>query len=293
MYQPFRFGVIASTTQSRQSWISTARRVEELGYTTLLAQDNPLNGLASFAALTMAVEATTSLRVGSFAFCNDYRHPALLAREVAMLDLLSEGRFEFGIGIGGDAAQYTPLGLPFETEDIRISRLEEALYILKALFLEGRVNFSGTHYTLTNMKETPKPFQKPHPLICMHGASKRMLTLAAREADIVGIEPKLMNTGTGIDTEDVSLTQKIGWIREAAGERFAQIELCKTAFDLWPTDGPIKVLVGGNFPFMHMRTDQIVTYLLDQRADSGISYIQIIDAQMENFAPVVAQLAGK
>lgn len=291
MHRPFRFGVIASTTQSRQTWISTVRRAEELGYTTLLAWDNPLNGLASFTALTMAIEATTSMHVGCFAFCNDYRHPALLTREVAMLDLLSEGRFEFGIGTGRGAAYYTSLGLPFETAGIRISRLEEALHILKGLFTEEKVNFSGTYYTLTNMKGVPKPFQKPHPPIHIHGASKRMLTLAAREADIVGIEPKLMDTG--IDSADVSLEQKIAWIREAAGERFTQIELCRTAFDLWPTDGPIKVLVGGNFPFIHMCTDQIVTYLLDQRADLGISYIQIIDVQMENFAPIVAQLAGK
>jgi Luciferase-like monooxygenase len=155
------------------------------------------------------------------------------------------------------------------------------------LFTEEKVDFAGKYYTLTNMKGIPKPFQKPHPPIHIHGASKRMLTLAAREADIVGIEPKLR------DQADVPLEQKIAWVREAAGERFAQIELCRTALDLWPTDGPIKVLLGGDFPFMLMRIDQIITYLLEQRADLGVSYIQVFDAQMENFAPVVAELAGK
>ena len=152
MNRPFRFGVVASHAPSHTAWISTARRVEELGYATLLVVDRMGAGLAPFTALAVAAEATTSLRVGTFVFCNDFRHPAVLAKEAATLDLLSEGRFELGLGAGVGPSDYNQMGIPFESAGTRVSRLEESLQIIKQLFTEEIVNFSGKYYTINRVE---------------------------------------------------------------------------------------------------------------------------------------------
>src|SRR6266516_1377314 len=139
MHKPFRFGVVVSHAPSHTAWITTARRVEELGYASLLMPDRPsIGGLAPLTALAVAAEATTTLRVGSYVFCNDYRHPVLLAREAATLDLLSEGRFELGLGAGVGPTEFQQLGLPFPSS--RVGHLAEALQLIKQLFTEEMVN---------------------------------------------------------------------------------------------------------------------------------------------------------
>src|SRR6266567_529357 len=152
MYRPFRFGVVIANALSRTAFVTLARRAEELGYTTLLMPDRTITGLAPLTALAIAAEATTSLRVGSYVFCNDYRHPALLAKEVATLDFLSGGRFELGLGAGVGPFDYQQVGLPFEDAGTRVGRLEEALSIIKRFFTEERVNFTGRHYKITEMR---------------------------------------------------------------------------------------------------------------------------------------------
>src|SRR5436853_128611 len=149
MHRPFRFGVVSGQVQSHTAWITTARRAEQLGYATLLVVDRISMGLAPFSALAMAAGATTTLRVGTFVFCNDFRHPAVLAKEAATLDLLSEGRFELGIGAGYDPNDYTQTGIPFDPPGVRLSRLEETLLIVQQFFTEETVNFSGQHFTIT------------------------------------------------------------------------------------------------------------------------------------------------
>jgi alkanesulfonate monooxygenase SsuD/methylene tetrahydromethanopterin reductase-like flavin-dependent oxidoreductase (luciferase family) len=137
MHRPFRFGVVVTHAQSHNAWITTARRVEELGYATLLMPDRPsIGGLAPLTALAVAAEATTALRVGSYVFCNDYRHPLLLAREAATLDLLSEGRFELGLGAGVGPAEFQQMGIPFASAGTRIGHLKECLQLMKQLFTE-------------------------------------------------------------------------------------------------------------------------------------------------------------
>ena len=172
MHRPFRFGVVTGNAQSHTEWVTLARKAEELGYATLLIPDRTTMGLAPFTALAVAAEATTALRIGSFVFCNDYRHPALLAKEVATLDLLSQGRFELGLGVGAGPVDYKQLGLPFESAGARVSRLEEALHIIKRLFSEEIVNFSGKYYTITDMKGLPRPVQKPYLPIFIGSAGK-------------------------------------------------------------------------------------------------------------------------
>lgn len=294
MHRPFRFGVVPSSTPSHKAWIEQARRAEALGYATLLLPDRTMMGLAPLTALAVAAEATTSLRVGSFVFCNDYRHPALLAKEVATLDLLSDGRFELGLGAGAGPMDYKQLGISFESAGTRVGRLDEALSIIKQLFTEDVVNFSGKYYTITNMRGLPRPVQQPHPPIFIGGSGKRTLTIAARKADIIAPTAGIGTQET--DEAGITLAEKVAWIREAAGERFAHLELSQTAYYLAITDSPVPVdRQSGAPPFepIAMSIEQATEHLLERRERYGFSYIQLYGGQMENFAPVVARLAGK
>lgn len=295
MYRPFRFSVVITNAPSGTAFVKLARRAEELGYATLLMPDRTITGLAPLTALAIAAEATTSLRVGSYMFCNDYRHPALLAKEVATLDFLSGGRFELGLGAGAGPFDYQQLGLPFDKGDERVDRFEEALSVIKKLFTEESVNFSGKHYTIMGMKGLPRPIQEPHPPFAIGGTGKRMLSLAAREADNISIMFRLPTQG--VDAENESLQQKLAWVRKAAGERFARLELSQLAYVLAINDGRTDRGFEGDgppIPRIVMSAGQAVEHLLEQRERYGFSYIPVYGgAQMENFAPVVARLAGK
>ena len=295
MHRPFRFGVVAASAPSRTAWITTARRVEELGYATLLMPDRPtIGGLAPLTALAVAAGATTSLRIGSYVFCNEYRHQVLLAREAATLDLLSEGRFELGLGAGVGPSEFQQLGIPFANAGTRVGHLEETLQMIKQLFTEETVNFTGKYYTITEMRGYPRPVQKPHMPILVAGAGERMLKLAAREADIIAIGSRI--TRQGLDPTDASLEQKIAWIKETAGKRFADLELSQTVYDLVITDSgtDLSSQAGGPpIPKRPLQTEQAVAHLLEQRDRYGFSYLQVYEGQVENFAPVVARLAGK
>jgi probable F420-dependent oxidoreductase len=295
MPRAFRFGVTAGYAPSRTIWVNIARRAEELGYSTLLIPDRTSVGiLAPIPALAVAASATTTLHVGSYVFCNGYRHPVLLAREAATLDLLTDGRFELGLGAGVSSVEFEQMGIPFASAGARVGQLEETIQVMKQLFREETVNFSGKHYTITGLKGNLKPAQKPHMPILVAGAGEKMLKLAAREADIIAIGSKI--TARGPDPTDATLEQKIAWIKEVAGEHFADLELSQTIYDLEITDSrtPLSSQQGGWFiPKRPLSTEQAVAHLLEQRDLYGFSYLQIQAAQVENFAPVVAQLAGK
>jgi probable F420-dependent oxidoreductase len=295
MPRPFRFGVTAGSAPSRAIWVRIARRAEELGYSTLLIPDRTSVGiLAPMPALAVAASVTTSLRVGSYVFCNGYRHPVLLAREAATLDLLTDGRLELGLGAGTSSTEFEQMGLPFASAGARVGHLEETIQVIKQLFTEETVNFTGKYYTITGMKGNIRPAQKPHMPILVAGAGEKMLKLAAREADVIAIGSKI--TAQGADPTDATLEQKIAWIKEAAGDREADLELSQTIYDLEITDSgiPLSSQQGGWFiPKRPLSTKQAVAHLLEQRDRYGFSYLQIQAAQMENFAPVVAQLAGK
>ena len=295
MPQPFRFGVTAAYAPSHTAWITTARRAEELGYSTLLIPDRmSVGSLAPMPALAIAAEATTILRLGSFVFCNEYRHPVMLAREAATLDMLSEGRFELGLGAGVSSDEFQRMGLPFANAGTRVGHLEETLQLLKLLFTEETVNFSGKYYTITELKGKIKTVQQPHPPLLVAGAGERMLKLAAREANIIAIGSKI--GARGVDPTDASLEQKIAWIKEAAGPREDDLELSQTIFDVEITDSkvaPSPQAGGWVIPKRPFSTEQAIAQLLEQRDRYGFSYLQVSEGQMENFAPVVARLAGK
>ncbi len=307
--RPFRFGVVAESAPSREQWVTLVRRAEDLGYSTFLLADHFVNEFPPIAALMAAADATSILRVGSFVFDNDFRHPALLAKEVATLDLLSGGRFELGIGAGWHRDEYEQVGLPFESAGIRINRLEEAIQVIKQFFTEDIVTFAGKHYTVSDLKAFPKPVQRPHPPIFIGGGGKRLLSLAGREADIVGLHLKVNDDGTvdAWERSEAAIAQKVEWVRQAAGERFAILEFNLLIGTIIITDdrqqgaeqyirergrpGTTVEQLLANPYLLIGSVEQITEKIQRLRELFGISYIVVDSEYMELFAPVVGRLA--
>jgi probable F420-dependent oxidoreductase len=306
---PFRFGVQLSDAGSGAEWREKARKIEGLGYSTLFVPDHFGEQVGPLVALTVAAEATSSLKVGSLVFGNDYRHPVVLAKEVATLDLFSEGRFEFGLGAGWMTSDYDESGLVEDSAGTRISRMAESLAIMKSLWSTGEATFEGEHYRITGAKGFPEPAQRPHPPIIIGGGGRRVLGIAAREADIVGVNPSLAAGHVGREVLETTSAdfylQRIEWIREAAGARFESLELqCLTfVIQIVPNhDEAVAQLAGalsvapehvqGSPLILIGSTDQIVDTLLERRDTFGFTYIVIHEAEMEAFAPVVDALSG-
>ncbi len=309
MSRPFRFGVIVYQAKSKDEWVGKARKAEGLGYSMFLVPDHFGDQLAAVPALVAAAEATASIRLGSSVFDNDFRHPVMLAKEAATIDLLSGGRFELGIGAGWEQAEYEQAGISFDAGNVRVSRLEEALHIIKGLFAEEPLSFSGKYYTVTNLAGFPKPIQRPHPPIFVGGGGKRILSIAAREANIVGFDPRSRVDGSGLDVTDATseaMERKVTWVRQAAGERFNELELNTIVFTVVVTDQRQQASeqLAQRFqmtaeqilevPHCLVGTvEQISEDLLYRRERYGISYVSVFDESTEAFAPVVARLAGK
>jgi probable F420-dependent oxidoreductase len=284
--KPFRFGIVTdSVNLSRSAWIALAQRAEELGYATLHLPDSTPQ--ASLTSMAVAATATTTLRVGSFVFVNDYRNPALLAREIATLDRLSDGRVEMGLGAGNWPLDFQQLGIPFEKAAVRFSRFQEGFSIIKAFFSNEVVNFSGNFYTVKDLQGCPTSVQRPHPPIFIGSGGRRMLTLAACEADIIA----------PIAQQPEEMEEKIGWIQETAGERFEHLTFSQSIFNIELTDSPVAAsplpqggIQGESLP---MTREQAIEYLEQQREKYGLSYFYLRERQIENFAPVLTRLNGK
>ena len=306
--RPFRFGVTAPTPSAGTDWVERARRVEQLGYSILVVPDHFRDHLAPVPALTAAALATTRLRVGSLVFSNDFRHPAVLAKEAATIDVLSGGRFELGLGGGWLRAEYDQTGIPFDAPGTRIERLEEAVTIIKGLLAGERVTFAGRHYTIADLEGRPTPIQRPHPPIAIGGGGRRTLTLAAREASIVGLVPRARRDGSGLDLTDLSdaaTRQKLEWVRSAAGDRFESLEIHAliqavavadrrtAAADDLASRFKVAREVVLETPYVLLGTvEEICESLRQRRERYGISYLTVFERDMEVFAPVVARLAG-
>jgi len=305
----FRFSVTERRASSAKEWRERARLVESIGYSTLNMPDHFGDQLAPIAALMSAADATTRLRVCSLVFDNDYRHPVVLAKEAATLDLLSEGRLDFGLGAGWMTTDYEQSGIPLDPPGVRIDRMAEALTIIKSFFAGGTVLFTGKHYKVEDLEAFPRVVQKPHPPIVLGGGGRRMLQLAAREADIVSvnynlsegrINRKLVQTGLAEATKE-----KLLWIKEAAGDRFSEIELAVSIFVANVTDdrdAVAEVMAPGigceprdvlEIPhFLIGTVEQIVEDLKARRERFGISYLAIPGEAAEAMAPVVERLTG-
>jgi probable F420-dependent oxidoreductase len=304
--RPFRFGVQASRMESAKAWIDFARQVESLGYSVLTMPDHFSDQLAPVPALMAAADATTTLRVGALVWDNDYRHPAMLAKELATLDLLSEGRLEVGIGAGWQKVDYDHTGIPYDPPGVRVDRFVEGVRVIKGLFADGPLTFAGEYYTITDYDGMPKPLQK-FPPILIGGGGKRVLTIAAREADIVGINGNLRSGIIGPDAiasmTAEAVDEKVALVKAAAGER--PIELNVRSFVMNVTDSRIAVaenlasMVGFTdeavlaSPFVLVgTTNQIIDDLQARRERWGFSYVIVGPDEVEAFAPVVEELAG-
>ena len=304
--RPFRFGAGSHATATAAEYAEAARRIEGLGYDIFVVPDHFEQAwFAVGPALVTAANATTTLRVGSLVYSNNFRHPALLAREAATVDVLTDGRLEFGIGAGYYLPEYSQTGIELPPAHARVDSLREALTVIKGLWSSGPVTFGGEHYTINGMEGWPKPIQRPHPPIQVGGGGKRMLALAAQQADIVGIIAQSLKAGGidyGADTDAV-VAKKVAWVREAAGERFAQLELAVLIWQVVVTDHRSSA-AEEIAPRRGMTADQVLAspyFLIGSLASilenvqalrerHGITYLTVFPSDVEVFAPVVAQL---
>ena len=309
MTKPFRFAVQTSTASDGKAWREKARQIEDLGYSTLFIPDHFGEQWGPIVGMAIAAEATDRLIVGSLVFDNDYRHPIVLAKEMATLDLATEGRVEFGIGAGWMRSDYDESGLAYDSPGSRIDRMVEGLDIVKQLWRDGSANLKGEHYSVTNAQGLPRPHTPGGPKVIIGGGGKRVLSIAAREADIVGVNP---NLGAGYVGPEVAQSsrgeryaERIDWIRAAAGDRFDEIELqcltfmvqftddSKAAYDnlaplfgLTPEEArEVPIALAGT-------ADEIAETLRERRERYGFSYVVVHEGEMEEFAKVVGQLAG-
>ena len=290
---------------NRAEWQELARKAEWLGYSTLLLPDHFGRQLSPLPALQAAAMATSSLHVGTIVLDNDFRHPVVLAKDAATMHLMTDGRFELGIGAGWMEADYRWSGMQFDPPGVRVSRLAESVQIIRGLWDEGPVTFHGDHYQVENLDGFPKPVTKLPILIA--GSRKRMLTLAAQYADIVGIEDhQFAERATGAATIHPAVAaEQVAIVREAAGARFAELELNVFAARVEVTDKPVEAaeamaaqlqttreMVESSASFLIGSVEKIVETLQQRREQSGLSYIMVFDRVMDAFAPVVARLAG-
>lgn len=305
---PFRFAVQQASASTAEEWAALARRAESLGYDLLVMPDHLGNQLSPFAALAAAAAATTRLRIGAFVFANDYRHPLMLAREAATLDVLSGGRFEMGMGAGWMTSDYRELGMTYDPAPRRVDRLEEAVPLVKRLLAGEVVTHRGEHYQMDRASAGVPTVQRPRPPLAIGGGGPRMLKLAAREADIVGLIPGFSERGWHLfgQATEKATAEKIGRIKEAAGDRFERLEI-----NVWLASAGLAgsgnsllssaaaaamgaATVVYDSPYVLYGTLGSVREKLQRRREElGISYYTLPSRSMESMAPLVEALAGK
>ena len=316
--RPFRFlGLAAAGIVDGPVLASIAHRAESTGYSVLILPDHLLAQHAPVPLLATVAAVTERIRVGTFVFNAGLRHPAVLAQDLASLDVLSGGRLEIGIGAGWNQPEHAAIGLPFPPVGTRVSQLAEAITVLKGCLGDGPFSFDGEHYTITEHDGQPKPVQRPHPPVFVGGGGRRLLTLAGQQADIVGLSVRLLPGDPRTPRPDPrSLTaaateEKLGWVRHAAGDRFDQLEL-----NTYPTGGPV-VVTDRARPVAQERADRLyqrtgIEITADELLESPHTFIGSIDGLTQKFvelrerfgissimvgeidelAPVVERLAG-
>jgi len=290
-------------------WTELARKVEDLGYSTLTMADHFTDQMAPGPALAAAASVTTELRVGTLVYCNDYRHPVVLAKEVATLDLLSDGRFEFGLGAGWMTTDYEETGIELARPGIRIDRMVESLSICRGLLAGEEVTHNGEHYSISGHTAGPGATQKPMPPLLIGGGGKRVLSIAGREADIVGINVNLASGTIGPEAgANATLEytdEKLEWIKTAAGDRYDDVEIqvrVHVASVTTNRNDFADALAGGlglsrdqalTSPHLLAGTiEEICDELVARRDRWDMSYIGLGVESIDQLAPVVAKLAG-
>jgi probable F420-dependent oxidoreductase len=305
--RPFRFGVHLLEAKSAAEWAEKGRAAEALGYTVLTVPDH-IGGQFAYAPALTAVAAATALRIGTLVLDNDFRHPALVASETATLDLLSDGRYELGIGAGWMQQDYDRLGVPFGPPAVRVQRLFESVRIVKGLLRGEAVTEAGRYYRVTDLTGYPPPVQRPHPPLLIGAGGRRMLAFAAREADIVSVIPRTSgpNQLSLADLPAAVVAEQVRAVQAAAGERFDTLELHLLIQRVMITDDRAAAAqslaatwkfapeVALDSPYLLIGTaDAIAASIRANRERFGISYLTVFERDMDAFAPVVALLAGE
>ncbi|MEM9040644.1 MAG: TIGR03621 family F420-dependent LLM class oxidoreductase [Actinomycetota bacterium] len=309
--RPFRFGVQLQRAESGAAWAEQARRIESLGYSTATMPDHFDQQFAPMPALTAVLSATTTLRAGALVYDNDYKHPLVLAKELATQDVLSEGRVEIGLGAGWMISDYEQAGMPYDRPGMRIDRMVEGLDVIEGLMADGPFSFEGEHYTISEHDGFPLPVQRPRPPVLIGGGGPRMLRIAAQRADIVGVNGTL-HAGV-IGPEAIStmtydaVVEKVGIVADAARDagRLDEIEMNVRTFFVSITDDrdaqvdamaqmiSVEPHMIRTSPFALVGSpDQIADDLVQRREEFGFSYVIVGAAEIDTFAPVVAKLAG-
>ena len=310
MAHPFRFACEIHAPFEGRSWPDTFREIEQLGYATAFLPDHFHEGPGPLAAMAAGATATSTLIVGSLVLDCDFRHPAVLARELATIDHLAEGRLEVGLGAGWRAEDYRTAGIAMDRPGVRVSRMIEHTAVLRGLWGDGPFDFAGDHYTITELDGTPKPLTPGGPKLLIGGGAPRVLRFAGATADIVGVNASIhsgeIDTDAARDGLPERIDEKVAWVREGAGDRFDALELnawlavaevtddqqglaelVAPMFDATPAEvlsSPL-ALIGS--------PAQIAEQLAARRDRWGYSYHVIPGDRAHVFAPIVAELTGR
>jgi len=308
-----RFATQLNTAASRDALVARAQEAEARGFSAITVADHFRPGeLAPLVAMTAMADATTSIHIGSNVLGNDYRHPVVLARELATLDLLSEGRLQVGIGAGWLRSDYDTWGVPMDPPAVRIARLAESIAVLKALWSGGPCRFRGDHYAVDAPAGVAPSQQRPHPPLLVGAGGRRLLELAAREADVIGItfnqrhgapDARAIIADAGNADEDVH-DHRIAWIRAAAGARFDSIELAVFATVRVTADreAAIEAMAAANGvsaawvaaapQFSFGSIDEIADDMLATRERYGITYFMTPGEDFDVASQLVERLGG-
>ncbi|HEX8305788.1 MAG TPA: TIGR03621 family F420-dependent LLM class oxidoreductase [Jatrophihabitans sp.] len=289
--RPFRFLADVSEIITGPELAARAQRAEQMGYHALVIPDHLLRQLSPVVATATVAAATSTLRVSAFVMNNDLRHPAVLAQDMASIDVLSGGRVDIAIGAGWNRPEYDAIGMAFDPTPIRQARLAESITVLKGMFSGSPFSFAGEHYTITEYTAEPVPVQRPHPPFLIGGGGRRTLTLAGQEADIVGLAPRI-KANAKVDAASLTWAatrEKIDWVRDAAGERFESLE-----FNIYPSVWPVTVTdnlraeAGKVIDHLRSRTGAELTE--DEVIDSPHLFIGSIDRLVEKFLQLREEL---
>jgi probable F420-dependent oxidoreductase len=304
----FRFGIEMIGPFADMSWADSARELEELGYSTLFVPDHFDEGLGPLVAMATAAVATRTLTVAPAVLCTDFRHPTVVARELASIDRLSGGRLEIGLGAGYQVNDYLPTGIAMDPPRVRVDRLIEYVDVLRGLFAEGPFSFDGEHFQIRQLDGSPSPARPGGPPIMVAGGGRRMLRFAARNAEIVGVNASLPSSESRaesrLDWPAERIDAKFDLIREAAGPRFDLL-----TFHAWvryamvtsdprgyaesvaaETELDVEALTSSPF-FLAGDVEEIVEMLLERRARWGYSYYTLQQTIARDFAPVLKRIA--
>jgi probable F420-dependent oxidoreductase len=309
--RPFRFSLQVPRARSRKEWVELARRAEDTGFDMIVTADH-LGAPAPLVPLAVAAEATERLRIGTMVLNNDFYRPSLLARDVATLDLLSDGRMELGLGAGHARPEYERAGIPFDPPGRRVERLAESVTLLRRLLDGEAVTEQGEHYDLRAESVAPRPVQARLPLL-VGGGGDRVHGIGARLADGVGF------TGLGRTLDDGHhhepagfapgrVDEQVAHVRRAAGDRIEAIELQVLVQAVVVTKDPVRAaedLIGERLgsmsvedvlatPYLMVGTEwELIDRLIERRERWGFSHYTVRPDALGQIEGVMAALVRR